>query len=181
MNCVDWEERIALYAGGDLAGQAMEVERHLKECAGCREFSRGLTESLGLLKDIHEEALAPAHFAMVRARVLGELERRQWVWRRGWAWGLAGAALVLVSVVVGLRTGTEARIEPPVVALRTPGPPPEAFLKGTNKVVVARRKTQARAQGAPPVPQKTERLVIKLITDNPDVVIYWIADKRGDD
>ncbi len=41
MRCEQWEERIALHAGGDVTGgDAAQVERHLAECAPCREFSR---------------------------------------------------------------------------------------------------------------------------------------------
>ena len=52
MNCLDWEERIALYAGGDLTGaEAAEVERHVADCAGCQVFWSGLRETLAELRD----------------------------------------------------------------------------------------------------------------------------------
>jgi RNA polymerase sigma-70 factor (ECF subfamily) len=35
----------------------------------------------------------------------------------------------------------------------------------------------ARGPGGPP---SKETIVVKLETDNPDVVIYWIAEKKGD-
>ena len=54
MNCAEWEERIALHAGGDLApGEAAEVERHLAECAGCQVFWSGMRESLAVLREVH--------------------------------------------------------------------------------------------------------------------------------
>jgi anti-sigma factor RsiW len=76
MNCVDWEERIALYAGGDLApAEAQAVERHVAECAGCQMLLSGLRQSLALVREVHSEPVEAAHFAAVRARVLAELER----------------------------------------------------------------------------------------------------------
>jgi hypothetical protein len=66
MNCTAWEERIALHAGGDLpAGEAVEVERHLGECAGCQVLWSGLRESLDTLRaahQAHQDTLGPAHF-----------------------------------------------------------------------------------------------------------------------
>jgi anti-sigma factor RsiW len=75
MKCSDWEERIALHAGRDLPpAEAAEVERHLRECAGCQVLASGLQQSLALLKEAHHEPLAAAHFLAVRARVVAELE-----------------------------------------------------------------------------------------------------------
>ena len=98
MNCRDWEERIALYAGGDLPPvEAAEVERHVADCAGCQVLLSGLRQSLELLREAHGEPVDPAHFAAVRARVLAKLERecRPW-WRQAWVVGPAMAALVLL-------------------------------------------------------------------------------------
>ncbi|MGA9626465.1 MAG: zf-HC2 domain-containing protein, partial [Bryobacteraceae bacterium] len=84
MNSSDWEERVALHAGGDLPpAEAAEVERHLRECAACQVLASGLKQSLALLKEAHNEPLAPAHFSAVRARVMAELEQKR---RRGALW-----------------------------------------------------------------------------------------------
>ena len=91
MRCREWEERIALWAGGDLDDQA--VERHLQECAECREFAAGLRESLDLLRGAHAEEIPAAAFTAVRARVLARLAR-PW-WKRAWVY--AAAAVVLLA------------------------------------------------------------------------------------
>ena len=161
MSCAEWEERIAEGARG--------VEPHLAECARCREFARALAESMALLKAAHEEPIAPAHYAAVRARVLGELERRRVpVWRRAWVYGLAAAALVLAAGV-WLRPGVQ---PPPVAVVRPPAAP------ATEPVVQREKRVPVHKRVARVAP--TEPLLIKLETDNPDVVLYWIADKRGD-
>ncbi len=52
MNCVEWEARVALHAGGDLAGaNAMGVERHLGECSACQLlWSRSAGKSGGICR-----------------------------------------------------------------------------------------------------------------------------------
>jgi anti-sigma factor RsiW len=181
MNCRDWEERIALHAGGDLPpAEAAAVERHLWECAGCQVLASGLQQSLALLKEAHDEPLAPAHFSTVRARVMAELEqKRRPLWAWAWSFGLAAAAVALL-VTLALRPGRtpERRApvvavnHPPVVAARGPvAPPPPPHPR------VARRVVRPIVPDAP----NSEPLIVKLQTDDPNVVIYWIADrKRGE-
>jgi anti-sigma factor RsiW len=177
MNCSEWEERIGLYAGDDLAAEAAEVERHLAECAKCREFAVGLRESLASLKEAHTEIPAEASFAAVRARVLGELRRgRVPMWRRAWVYGLAAVAL---AVIVGLRIRETPRVSPPVaVAQPAEMPAMEHGAVQPHQPPAHARSPRRRVRlGQPAV---AEPLMIKLETDNPDVVIYWIAEKRGD-
>ncbi len=241
MNCTDWEERLALYAGGDLpAAKAVEVERHLAECAGCQLFASGLREGLELLQGAHEEVPAPAHFAAVRARVLAQLEReRRPFWRRAWVYGLVAAAAAIwmavavrpsrwvvppppvVAVVNGpnpLKAGPQAESPMPLTSAvgRTPWSAADA-LAGLPRIAsdldsVGESGTRAsRAdQGVRPtinaesqrkwhwaesLPHKTalprqrkprarvvpgEALLVRMVTDNPDVVIYWISETRGE-
>ena len=76
MTCRDWEERIALHAGGDLpAAEAAEIEAHLAGCEGCRGAAAAYGAGMEFLREAHREPLAEAHYAAVRARVLAELRR----------------------------------------------------------------------------------------------------------
>jgi anti-sigma factor RsiW len=180
MNCIDWEERIALHAGGDLpSAEAAEVERHLRECAACQVLASGLQQSLALLKEAHDELLAPAHFSAVRARVVAELEQARWpLWRRAWSFGLA-AAVVALLVVLALRPGRTPERRAPVVAVNHP-----PVIAASEPVVPPRpHRRVARRVVRPIVPDapNPEPLLVKLQTDDPNVVIYWIADrKRGE-
>jgi anti-sigma factor RsiW len=176
MNCSDWEERVALHAGGDLPpADAAEVERHLAECAACQVFASGLKQSLALVREAHHEPLATAHFSAVRARVVAELEQKR---RRAWSFGLAAAVAALL-VMLALRPGRTperrapvvAANHPPVVVVREPVVPPPPHRRVARRVV------------RPVVPDTPtpEPLIVKLQTDDPSVVIYWIADrKRGE-
>jgi hypothetical protein len=181
MNCREWEERLALYAGGDLQPpQKAEVERHVQDCAGCQLFLSGLTDGLQVLQDAHAEELAPAHFAAVRAWVLAELggERRPW-WAKRRVYGLAVAALVLVLVFWRWPAAWKAP-QPEVAMVPAPAvlpvPPPEPV-----RTVQVRRHARRRPPAHPkPVPEPAQPLVVKLVTDDPDVVIYWITETRGE-
>lgn len=162
MNCVDWEEGIALHAGGDLAAaEAQAVERHVAECGGCQLLLSGLRESLGLFREAHGEPVEAAHFAAVRARVLAELERgpaRGWRW--AWVYAMAVAAMVLLMVVW------------PRPVLRMVVPMPHAPAAPAVARVVAKVPLPHRQ-----VAERSETVLLKIETDNPDVVIYWIAEK----
>jgi anti-sigma factor RsiW len=196
MNCSDWEERVALHAGGDLPpAEAADVERHLRECAGCQVLASGLKQSLALLKEAHDEPLPPAHFSAVRARVVAELEQKgRPLWRRAWGYGLA-AAVVALLVMLALQPGRTPERRPPVVAARRLSQPlsnvrgsestsePRTLESGTDPRHPPPHRRVARHVARPNVPDTPdpEPLIVKLQTDDPNVVIYWIADrKRGE-
>src|SRR5437764_6361337 len=100
MNCVEWEARVALHAGGDVAGaEAAQVERHLSECSACQLLWSGVRDSLAVLQAAHAEFPAAAHFTAVRSRVMAELHRSARPWRRlAWISGVAALATWLLLV-----------------------------------------------------------------------------------
>jgi hypothetical protein len=161
MNCVEWQERIALYTGGDAApAEAAMVEQHIGECAGCQVFWAGMKQSLALLREVHAELPEAAHFAAVRARVIGELGRSRGGWRR-LAWIPVVAAITVLAVVLWL-----SRTEIPAA------PRMMAAIPSAPLVVSPERPLQiARVR-----PVKREPLTIRLQTSDPNIVIYWIAE-----
>jgi anti-sigma factor RsiW len=182
MNCKDWEERIAMSASGDLSPEPRaEVERHLAECGECRGFAQGIEDSLALLRSAHEEAIAAGHYAAVRARVQDRMAReRRSAWRR-WVWAPAfvAAGLALVGVFLTKRPGERPKVYVaevrPRVAQEVPVRPVEPV---TPRAV--QRRPRIRRRVAPEPQPPVEPLVIKLITDDPNVVIYWFADGKGE-
>lgn len=188
MNCSNWEERIALYAGGDLpAEDAAAVEHHLGECPGCQVFASGVKESVGLLRAAGQEPLPDAYCSAVRARVLATLESRQrpW-WRSSWAYGCGAALLAFLwflmvpapprktaqSVAHRVLPVHQAPAEPAPVAVPLPVVSPvrtRPFHATSRRPKV---RTLPAATGSP--------VIVKMLTDDPDVVIYWISDNSGE-
>jgi hypothetical protein len=152
----------------------------------------GFEETLELLREAHREAIPEAHFAAVRARVLSQLAVERRPWRRGiWACGFgASLAAMLLAALVG-RTPWSARVPPDPLLTRRDQPQaiPEwptresAADQGVHPTVIAAQNAEARhirrhTEPAPyhvvgpPAPQ---HLVVKLVTNDPNVVIYWIT------
>jgi anti-sigma factor RsiW len=184
MNCKGWEERIALSASGDLdpAAQA-EVRDHLAECAACRGFAGEIEDAMGLLRSAHEEPIAAGHYTAVRTRVLERLARERSPWRR-WVWVVALAGAMTVAGVF-LAPRKAERPKGPVAVSRQPEAP---VVEARVPELAAPAEPRARkALPAPAPPRRgievaalAEPLVVKLITNDPDVVIYWIADRKGE-
>jgi hypothetical protein len=174
MNCREWEEAIALYAGGDLDGRrSLEVERHLAGCAGCQIFASGMLECLEEARAAHREEIAAVHFAAVRARVLAKLQPAPW-WRRGWLPVAAMAAVACCALwLAAVNQRIRRPVPPPQVALAHPPAPP---------LVPARAVLRSHAlRPRPRRPAAREgELIVRIVTDDPDVVIYWIANPRGE-
>ena len=164
MSC-EWRDRVAGLEPDE------EVERHLAGCAECRELDAGLREDQTGLRAAHTDPILPAHYAAVRARVLDAIvaQRRRRVRRLCWM-GTA-AAVLAVLLVLAPRPERLTVAEPlPVVAMPRPAYPP-------LELPVAKR---------PPAPPLQRRLasssptLVKLQTDDPNVLIYWIMDQQGD-
>jgi anti-sigma factor RsiW len=178
MNCGEWEERIALYAGGDLPPAELQgVERHIAECAGCQLLLTGMRGNLEWLRDAHAEPVDAAHFTAMRARVLAELERGpNRGWRRAWVYAMLAAAAVLLIAVWPRRPQSVVAPMPPAPAapmaqvVRAPAASTAHHRKRPRKIEV---KAEEPAEPAEP-------LVVKLLTDDPNVIIYWISDGKGE-
>jgi hypothetical protein len=146
----------------------------------------GFEETLELLREAHREAIPEAHFAAVRARVLSQLTAERRPWRRGiWACGFAAtvAAAILLAAFVG-RTPRSARVplDPLLARLNQPraerptgaSAADQGVRPTLNATHIRRRHTQLPPYHVvgPPAPQ---HLVVKLVTNDPNVVIYWIT------
>src|SRR2546423_1685664 len=91
MSCSQWEQKLALYAGGDLAfSEAPGVESHLRECPDCRIFLDRMNQSLALLQT--DDLDLPAVEAMHRRTMLALQPASHRYWRYA-----AAAAVVMLS------------------------------------------------------------------------------------
>ncbi|HET8547375.1 MAG TPA: hypothetical protein VFL57_05205 [Bryobacteraceae bacterium] len=161
MTCSERERDLALYAGGDL--RAPQLEQHLEQCARCREYLAAMS---AVLADLGHEAI-PATPPIVTAVV-----RRIRVRRYGWA--ALTAMTAAASVAVAVLASALVRPVPTIsFAARTPAAPQPVV--ATREPVVAVPKP-LRVRHRRTVGRPAEPIVVKLVTDDPNVVIYWITD-----
>jgi len=165
MNCPRTKRDIALAVEGDLppARQA-RLAAHLAACPDCRAFAQGLRESQAALKRVNFDCASPAEYQAMRQQVLGRLRETQRP-RALWKPALAAAAILLVMALL-----------PWLIAGDTephPEGPPTALLTGVTTAPPANHELDltgpAGKTGHPDV-------VIKLLTDNPNVVIFLLTN-----
>src|SRR5260370_3002050 len=169
MNCSDWEQEIASEAA------SADLEAHLKECDRCREFAREIEQNRAALLSFE---IHPAALHAVRRRVLHQIEakKRRTTW---WAWSAvataACAAILFVSYVRSWKNPAPPKVAPIVAQAAPPAnPAPRAHRPARHKFGPALAAHAVRPA------QKTEPLVIKMLTNDPNVIIIWLVDPKGD-
>jgi len=171
MNCAKFEPLIALYVESDLpASEASVVETHLEGCAECREFAAEMRDSQAALKALRTDFVEEVVFQEVRAEVLNRVSmpRKQAAWPR-----YAIAAMLLMGLWVArlrfVRPAASLNVEPRAAVIATP---PVTTVSAPHHRVRSPRVTRRRAF-------KSEPLLVKIVTDDPQVVIYWLVDQNG--
>ena len=165
MNCGRFENMIALDVEGDLpVRQAARLTQHLEICAGCRQFAEEIRESQAWWKSLKLEAPPASVVAEVRWQKPGQTI--PWPWLR-WAplAVTAGLFLAMLAEVVSRRPD----LVPPKLKIAVVNAIPPA-------VPVARAIAPVRKRRRSPKP---EPFLVKLVTDDPEVVIYWLVDHNG--
>lgn len=120
------------------------------------------------LRELKDEPLPPGAEEAVRARVFAQLEqpRRKW-WT--WAWVPALAAGLVLWMIIPRE---QPSFPPPPILARVPQAPalerPPAAAK------------PPRVKAVPVQRHDPETRFVKLVTDDPDVVILWAMNSEGD-
>jgi len=189
MNCPDFEKLIALYVEDDLPERkAADLEAHLKACRSCQEFAEKLQASQSLLKSLGQESVDEAALQEVRRRVLdgiasGAEPPRFPAWRLALGAALAAAAIFAAVTLWRPRAPEQRRVweiseQAPAQAVPSISTASEHARVRTEKAKHALRQRR-QSQGsltASVHPPQLEQLTVKLITDDPNVVIYWLVD-----
>jgi anti-sigma factor RsiW len=178
MQSCEFEQLVALYVEGDLsAAECNRVEAHLRECSSCWDLAEDLKESQDVFKSIRQDVPDAAALSAVRERVLSEVtgaRRMPWFAR----WVFASVALAMVGIGAWRLATPQAVIGPPEPLRRIVVPPAVAELavapsgKAEVKRVRASRPTQK--------PDETKQVTLTFVTDDPDIIIYWLVDEKGD-
>ncbi|HPR63879.1 MAG TPA: zf-HC2 domain-containing protein [Thermoanaerobaculia bacterium] len=121
MNCVEFEQRIALYVGGDLPDQEMkEVEAHLAMCESCRALEASLRATQDMFLDAAGREPSIDMVQSVHRRVMGKIYEQtadsgspyRWIgWaRQRWVW--AAAAILILASLILLRASSKRMTTP---------------------------------------------------------------------
>ncbi|HYR86400.1 MAG TPA: hypothetical protein VE422_20100 [Terriglobia bacterium] len=201
MSCRYSEKDIALFVEGDLPPlRRREVEVHFGECETCSGIAEELRESQAMLRTLRQDTVGSAALASVRERVLiqlgsidssgapvGQMMRKleRWIYAgfrpRYALTGVVLGAVVSAGVWYALNWPVKApeivrwAVRPPVVdVISTPG-------MKVSKTTKIRRHKKLDVQPKV-VTEESRQVAIKLFTDDPNIVIYWLVDqKRGDE
>lgn len=164
MNCKDVRARLPLYAEGDLDDAVeLAIEAHLARCSHCSDDLGGIVESQRAVKALRSVPIDPEAMAAMRQAVFERLAAERFTSRRRArstrviaAGALAAAALVVVSGLAALW-------------VTAPG-------YGSPMVDLAQVTHEGDAASADSIDGET--VLIKWITNNPNVVVYWMSDPQ---
>lgn len=173
MCCDGKEDALALYAGGDLPeNERAAIEAHIKVCGPCRVYLDELTALCATLRRFNGTTLDGLALDALHARIYAatsqKKRRRMTIQRALVAAGLA--ACVLLTVAVTLMLGDRA-VEPAPISVEG--------TMGMAASPVADKPTIAVA--ATPEQPKMDRVVAKILTRDPNIVIILLAsDDTGE-
>jgi len=163
MNCVEWEERIAGYAGADIsAAESAEVEAHLGKCSGCAELATLLLSDRQRLRSMPTQ-VDDAEFAAMRRQLMRRIERPARIMQ--WAAIGAVAAGLLLAVALPRRHSM------PVVARPVASTTAQNHVSNAQdtKPTIAKKITPRRVYSA-----AAPQMEMRLTTDDPDVTIILL-------
>ena len=159
MSC-EWESKVALLAGGDLPSPASAI-RHLSECPSCRSLYEDLN-------GLREELQGPMPDLSIQQAVMERLRRPA---SPRWYWAAAAAAVLLLVALTAQRYRAVEQPMPPARSAVTATASAPAPSSRAAAIPIRGRKRSARSVQPP-----SEPAVVKLVTDDPNVVIYLVAD-----
>jgi len=179
VNCEQARELAALAASGDVTvPERKALDAHAAGCAACCAEVEAFGVLCAQLAAMREESAPDGVYAAVRARVSAEVgQPRGMGWWTAWA-GFAAAVACSLILLVELRpeanrimvsAGGPAVVEKSAVSSIDHREAPASTSPSQR-----RRIRRQSVRGAPLAPE--EPLVMRIFTDDPDVVIYWIAD-----
>jgi hypothetical protein len=137
-----------------------EVEAHVAECPGCRSLAAELQANANAMRALGEDPMPATPIQL----------RPAYPW---WKWTSAAAALMITA---GAAWWISRPPKPPQIVsvdVKVTGIVPKAevpYVKAEIPVTL----TPARVSVVPVA--NTEPLLVKMLTPDPDVVIYWLVD-----
>lgn len=189
--------------------RAERLDRHLESCAACRLFADELRTSLDALQRLDSEATPSPAVGSVRGEVLNGLRNRRsplyWMPAGQRVAAIGAIALMLLVAAVLLRPGGDPprpsvaeRMAPPSIptavpervssptaqprindSVETEAPTASPAIHNQPLRIARADLPSAGSTIEPRRPAPTEPMTVKILTNDPDVVIYWIVDPKG--
>ncbi len=150
MKCQDCERHLAQLepAQSEISG---EVQEHLDQCPECRALQQDLWGNKLALESLRSAELP---------KVAVKIPRRRHVY----PWVAAAAALFALALLAPRTPPLKPVVSQVVDEAAQPAP------------TLPRARETAKVESARPRPHKAEPLKIKMLTPDPDVVIYWLIE-----
>jgi anti-sigma factor RsiW len=178
MNCEQACELIALAASGDVTvAEQAAIENHKATCAGCREEAAAFAELSRELAAMRGEFLPESAFSAVRARVAEEIAAPR---RPGWlaAWPAFAAVVACTAILAVLLRPVTRPVSEPVIESAVPPVVASASTPAVEPALPIAPIHRTRRPATHALHKPSDPLVIQMLTNDPDVIIYWIADAR---
>jgi hypothetical protein len=132
------------------------VEEHLAACASCRLLAEDLRANAAAF-----ESLAADPLPSVRHEVISRIRRPI-----RWPWAIAAAAAILIAVLFIPKKKPDAIAPTQVV-----------------EILASRERQQPSPMNLPRIrshkKRPTQPVVVKMLTEDPDVVIYWQVESEN--
>ncbi len=172
MNCAKWEGWAALSAGDDLAeAEVRSLTKHVAGCAACREFAAGLALSQAALRELRDEVPDATEYVRLREAVMRRVSASR---AAGWRpYAIAAGLLVMISA--GYWEVRQDRSL--MIAVQKPdrvdAPVAPSLPVSERRPLGSGRRRHHKPNPEPP-------LVVKFVTDDPEVTIIWLVDQKGE-
>ena len=164
MTCQECELALASEPGEAAEVDRDLVDRHLAGCAACREFAGELRANCDTFAAFSRDPIPPVSISVApRSRPVR------------WQWAAAIAAMLVLALTITFAMRSGQRIRPVADAPVPPVPSavhetPEQFSPAT---VPVRHRASKKPRLNPVQKNEPHILQVKMLTDDPDVVIYW--------
>ena len=153
-----------------LLAEGAECAEHLRVCAQCRWLAGELLENAAALNAMRDEEFSLEQASAYKAAF--SLRPRPAIWI-----GAAAAAAVVLLALPSLWPHKSAPVIAPLPPLPVTATVPELpVLAAAAPALVQPRKTHR--QKTKPEPVNEETMLVKMLTADPDVVVYWIVDPK---
>jgi len=185
MSCENYEHLIALYVEDDLfAPDRRRVAAHLQLCSDCWDLAEDLKDSQAVFKSTRQDVPNAAALAALRRRVLSEAGVHESLsWFERFVFGGLRRKVAIAGLTVAVLSSTVLWItRSPQVGMKTSSP--EVAMEPAPAVVVpmpvAEPEAQPHRERLPrpaPSAERTTQVAIKFVTDDPNIIIYWLVDE----